>query len=130
MGSLLAYDTSGAVIGTLEWLMVPKDEGYVLVDFEASANAGIRLRELWEVAGAMGSGYWPEYLGGAAHDYDVRLSGGQITSLVHRRNGSRRDLLTIQAAIAATPIRDGARDIRAIVGGPDRPVRPDAPELR
>ena len=73
---------------------------------------------------------WPEWLGGAAQDFRVELAGKaghkHIAALVHKKSGHRRERAAIEAAIAAAPVKDGARDIRHLVGGPTRPLTLDA----
>jgi hypothetical protein len=125
---LLAYDAAGAVIATLDYLVARDEDGqaFGLLDFEEHERVGGQLTDIWSVDGAAGSGTWPEYIGARAHDFKVELAGKRITALVHARSGARRERATIEAAIAAVPVVDGARDIRAIVGGPQRPIQLDA----
>ena len=138
---LLAYDAGGNIIATLDYLVACEADGNVigLVDFAAHEAAGARLREVWAVSSATGSGTWPEWLGSQAHAFRAELTGQLITTLVHKISGVRRERAAIEAAIAATPVdgRTGAKDIRHIVGGPQRPllldedgrtIGPDHPE--
>jgi hypothetical protein len=124
MQALLAYDVDGNVVATLDHMVARDESGNVvgLIDFEAHENAGGKHRDIWEVADAAGSGCWPEWLGNRAHDFRVELEAGRIVALVHKRNGRRRERAAIEAAIAAVPEVDGARDIRHLVGGPMRPL--------
>ena len=125
MRSLLAYDAAGSVVATLDHMVARDNEGNVigLIDFGAHEDAGGKLRDIWDVAGTTGSGTWPEWLGSAAHAFRVELTNRRITALVHRASGFRRERAAIEAAIAATPIDgQGMRDIRHIVGGPQRPI--------
>lgn len=135
MHCLIAYDTDGNVVATLEHLVASDHEGHVLglVDFGAHELAGGDHTDIWKVASdgcqVKGSKVWPEWLGGRAKDFRVELEGApgqrRIGALVHKVSGHRRERATIEAAIAATPIVDGARDIRHIVGGPQRPLHID-----
>jgi hypothetical protein len=130
IGCLLAYDAGGAVIASLEWLMVPDGKGGFAgpVDFEAHEAGGGRLRECWDVADASGSCFWPEFLGSRATEYRIELAGGRASALVHRVSGERRDRTDLERRIREAPVRsDGSRDLRSVVGGPDRPVRPADP---
>lgn len=126
MGPLLAYDAAGNVVATLDYLTARDAAGTVvgLIDFEAHEAAGGKLRDIWQVNGAGGSGTWPEWLGGRAHDFGIEIGpDGRIGALVHRTSGYRRERAAVEAAIAAAPtLRNGARDLRGIVGGPQRPL--------
>lgn len=124
MGMLLAYDASGAVVATLDYSVVLDADGHVvgMWDFEATESAG-PLTAIWTVSNASGSGTWPEYLGQQAHAFRaIRGSDGRIAALIHKTSGFRRDRAAIQAAIAAAPVINGVKDLRAIVGGPNRPI--------
>lgn len=129
---LLAYDAAGAVVATLDHMVARDADGNVtgLIDFEAHEAAGGKLRDIWQVGNAVGSGTWPEWLSSGAHDFRVELAGPsgakRIAALVHKTSGYRRERAAIEAAIAAVPLVNGARDIRAIVGGPQRPLALDA----
>lgn len=127
---LLAYDVDGSVIATLDHLVAHDEHGEAigLVDFEAHEVAGGKLRDIWEVSNAVGSGTWPEWLGGGVHDFRVELDAAKrITALVHKQSGYRRERASVDAAIEAVePDASGARDIRHLVGGPMRPIRLDA----
>jgi hypothetical protein len=132
LSMLVAYDSDGEVVATLDY-MVARDEGgepIGLIDFEAHERAGGKLRDLWEVAGAAGSGTWPEWLGQQAHAFRVKLEPGgkRIAALVHRQAGRRRERAPLEAAIAEriAAAAGEAADLRDLVGGPDRPLRLDA----
>lgn len=127
---LLAYDAAGNIVATLDYMVARNEHGEVigLVDFAAHEEGGGRLREVWDVAGAVGSGTWPEFLGGQAHAFRADVAGGRIAALVHRDSGHRRERAAIEAAIrdrrAAT--EEGVPvDLRDIVGGPQRPLQLD-----
>lgn len=123
---LVAYDIAGKVVATLDHVVARNDAGDVigLVDFEAYELSGGPLTDIWQVSGAAGSGTWPEWLGIRFHEFSVVLdpSTKRITQLVHI-SGFRRVRAAIEATIAAVqPDANGVRDIRAIVGGPTRPL--------
>lgn len=124
---LLAYDAAGVVTATLDSMIARDAAGNVLglVDFGAHEAAGGRLRDIWDVSDAVGSGTWPEWLGGRAHDFRVELQGGRIIALVHRRSRFRRRRAAIEKAIRRAPLVDGSRDLRALLGGPGRPLLVD-----
>jgi hypothetical protein len=136
--SLLAYDDDGNVIATLDYMVfnasgTEYDPGEVtgLIDFAAHQAAGGEHTDIWQVSDAKGSKVWPEWLGSAAHDFTVELTGKsghkQLSALVHKTSGHRRERVAIEAAIAAVePDANGARDIRHIVGGPSRSLKLDA----
>ena len=130
LSMLIAYDASGNVIATLDYMTVLNDDGDAvgLVDFEVHEDAGNNLTDVWQVSGAVGSGTWPEWIGGRAHDFKVERSGGKITALVHKTSGRRRERAAIQASInnRIEAAAGGPADIRDIVGGPDRPLNIDA----
>lgn len=138
LGCLVAYDSDGNVIGTLDHLVARDDDGNVtgLVDFAAHEAAGGDHTDIWTVDSGdparpiKGSKVWPEWLGAAAHDFKVELAGKagkkHIAALVHKTSGHRRERAAIEAAIGAVGVRrDGAKDIRRLVGGPTRPLRLD-----
>lgn len=88
MSSLIAYDASGNILATLDYLVRPGPDGNnQLVDFEAHEMGG-KLRELWNVHAAVGSATWPEVLE-QAHEYRVELVGKQISALLHVQSGRR-----------------------------------------
>lgn len=126
---MVAYDAEGNILGTLDHMIARDSSGTVigLVDFAAHEAAGGKLRDIWNVDGASGSGTWPEWLGGQAHSFRVELTGKQITALVHKTSGHRRERAGIEAAIAGVhPDERGRRDLRGIVGGPQRALVLDA----
>jgi hypothetical protein len=128
MSELLAYDAAKNVIATLGHVVASDESGHALglVDFDSHEQSGGRLRDIWEVSGAVGSGTWPEWLGGAAHSFRVELdSSKRIVALVHKTSGQRRERAAIVSAIEAVPVIDGKRDIRHLVGGPTRPLTLD-----
>lgn len=139
IGMLLAYDAAGNIVGTLDHLVARDDAGNItgLVDFTAHEAAGGEMTDIWIVDSGdpahpvKGSKVWPEWLGSGAHDFRVVLAGKagkkHIAALVHKTSGHRRERAAILAAIEATePNAAGAKDIRSIVGGPDRSLRLDA----
>ncbi len=132
---LLAYTADGEVIATLDYLVQYDDDGAPLgmVDFAEHEAAGGSLTDVWSVSTAVGSGTWPEWLGGQARDFRVELepgwsrstprsarSAGRIRTLVHRDSGHRRE-----RPLAEEEAGRSSRDRRKIVGGPDRPLRLD-----
>jgi hypothetical protein len=126
---LLAYDAAGTVIATLDTVVVHDENGDVvgLVDFAAHEAAGGEHTAVWAVAGAAGSKVWPEWLGLGAHQFRVELTGPpggkRIAALIHKTSGHRRERSALEGALAAIePDANGARDIRHLVGGPDRPL--------
>jgi hypothetical protein len=129
LAMLLAYDNEGVVVATLDYLVVRNAASDVvgLADFDAHEAAGGKLRDIWDVSNATGSGTWPEWLGSGAHDFTVELDKQKrIAALVHKTSGYRRERAAVEAAIAAVePNAAGAKDIRHIVGGPDRPMALD-----
>ena len=85
-----------------------------------------RLRDIWDVENAVGSGTWPEWIGGRAHDFKVETdpSTKRIKALVHKTSGHRRTRSSVEAAISKR-IKDATgqpADIRDLVGGPTRPL--------
>lgn len=129
LSPLLAYDADGNVIQSLDYMVARNPAGEVigLIDFEAHEAAGGKLRDIWNVDGAAGSGTWPEWLGAQVHDFRVELQGREISALVHRVSGHRRERMALRAAVAAVaPAEDGSRDIRHLVGGPGSPLILDA----
>lgn len=131
ISSLIAYDASGIVIATLDYVLArdPNTDDVIgLIDFAAHEEAGGEHVDVWSVDGATGSKVWPEWLGGRAHDFKVELVGlpgaKRIAALVHKTSGYRRDRAVLEAAIAAriAAAGDAPADIRDLVGGPDRPL--------
>lgn len=122
LGMLIAYDAAGNVVATLDYMVAKDAAGNVvgLIDFEGHEQAGGKLRDVWNVAGATGSATWPEWIGGRAHDFAVELDATKrIAALVHKDSGHRRERAALDAAMAAVePQEDGAKDIRHLVGGP------------
>lgn len=133
LSMLIAYDATGNVIATLDYLVQYAADGAPigLADFEVHEAAGGDMTDIWNVAGAKGSKVWPEWLGGAAHDFMVDLVGPpgrkRIAALIHKTSGHRRVRVGIEAAIAdrITKAKGGPADIRDLVGGPDRPMHLD-----
>lgn len=134
---LLAYDTDGNVVATLDHMVARDEAGDVvgLIDFAVHEAAGGEHTDIWRLSHSdhvvKGSKVWPEWLGIRAHDFRVELEGPpggkRIAALVHRTSGHRRERAAIDAAIAAVePDQTGARDIRHIVGGPIRHLVLDA----
>jgi hypothetical protein len=126
--SLIAYDENGKVVATLDYILSRDENGVAngVIDFEAYEATGAKLRDLWNVSNAVGSATWPEYLGGAAHDFKVELDeNNRIVALVHGRSRRKRKRSDIEAAIAerraVTPPGEPV-DLRDIVGGPNRPL--------
>jgi hypothetical protein len=132
MGPLLAYDAAGNIVGTLDHVVARDEHGDAigLIDFDAHETAGGEHTDIWQVSTAVGSKVWPEWLGGRAHEFRVELAGPpgrkRIAALVHRESGHRRERAAVHQAIAAAPEIDGAKDLRHIVGGPQRPLHLDA----
>lgn len=128
---LLAYDATGVIVATLDYVVARDEHDAVggLVDFGAHEAAGGEHTDIWTVSNAAGSKVWPEWLGAQAHQFRVELEGSpgrkRIAALVHLESGHRRERDAIEAAIAATPIVGGVRDIRHIVGGPTRRLELD-----
>ena len=93
---LIAWDEGGNIVATLDEV---RREGAFL-DVAAEEAAGIRLRTLWNVNGAVASGTWPESLGAAAHDYRVETSADgslpRVVRLVHRGSGLVRDRAALE----------------------------------
>jgi hypothetical protein len=132
MSELLAYDADGNVVATLGHMVARDAAGNVigLIDFDAHEAADGEHTDIWRVSGAKGSKVWPEWLGAGAHDFRVELAGKSgrkhIAALVHKESGHRRERAAVEAAIAAVPVVNGARDIRHLVGGPTKPLALDA----
>lgn len=146
LSMLIAYGAAGNVVATLDHLVARDPDGNVtgLIDFEAHELAGGKLRDIWDVDSAAGSGTWPEWIGARAHDFTVELGPDKrISALVHAKSGHRRERAAIEGAIrgrvaaakAATPAAGDVRlthdpkqsgpgsvDIRDLVGGPTRPL--------
>lgn len=129
---LIAYDAGGNVLATLDYLVkYDTDEARSplgLIDFAGHEAAGGKLRDIWEVPGAAGSGTWPEWIGGRAYDFKVELTSKKITALVHKTSGHRRERAGIEAEIAKRIEQAAGKpaDIRDVVGGPTRPLILDA----
>ena len=125
LSQLLAYDAAGNVIATLDYVVAKDADGNVtgLIDFAAHEAAGGKLRDIWNIDSAVGSGTWPEWIGARAHDFTVDLGADtRISALVHKVSGHRRERAAVEAAIASAPVIDGAKDLRAILGGPTAPL--------
>lgn len=127
MNPLIAYDADGNIVATLDHMVARNEAGDVigLIDFAAHEAANGALLDIWNAQGAKGSATWPEYLGIGAHHFRVELTGKHIAALIHKQSGHRRERAAIEAAIEATPVVEGRRDIRHIVGGPQRPLHLD-----
>jgi hypothetical protein len=129
LAPLIAYDADGNVVATLDFMVARDADGRVigLIDFEAWERSGRKLREVWEVGNAVGSGTWPEWLGTRAHDFRVeRGPDGRIAALVPKNGGPKRVKRVIQQAITrrvASAGDGGTVDISDLVGGPGRPLR-------
>ena len=54
MKTLVAYDADGNVVATLD-VIVERNPSPRLIDFDAHERAGRKLRELWDVEGAVRS---------------------------------------------------------------------------
>ena len=123
---LIAYDSDGNVIATLDHMVARDSDGNVtgLIDFAAHEDAGGKMRDIWGVEDAVGSGTWPEWIGAKAHDFTVELQGKQIKALVHKASGHRRERATVEAAVAARIKAAGEQpaDLRDVLGGPQRPL--------
>lgn len=131
IGSLIAYDTNGDVVATLDYVVryddSPERRPLGLVDFASHEASGGRLRDIWHVSSAVGSGVWPEWLGVRVYDFRVELESGtkRIAALVHKQSGYRRERASVEAAIEQriAEARGGhPADIRDLVGGPERPL--------
>lgn len=129
-GMLLAYDADGNVIATLDYAIAlnPDKSPRGVVDFGEQEESGLEHTAIWQVSAAVGSKFWPEWIGSAAHQFRVELEGPagrkRIAALVHRESAVRRERAALEAAIAER-IRDASdepADIRDLVGGPDRPL--------
>lgn len=135
LGVLLAYDTAGNVVATLDYMVRYDDDGAPLglVDFESHEKAGGEHTAIWNVENAAGSKVWPEWLGSRVHDFRVELEGPpgrkRIAALVHKVTGARRDRAALEAAIAERIAHAAGKpaDLRDLVGGPDRPLRGESP---
>jgi len=130
---LLAYDATGSIVGTLDYVVARDADGNVvgLVDFAVHEDVGGEHTDIWTMSNAVGSKVWPEWLGGQASQFRVELDGPpgrkHIAALVHRTSGHRRERATVEANIALRiAVYDPApADIRDLVGGPDRPLQLD-----
>lgn len=145
---LLAYNAGGEVVGTLDYLVARDETGKVLglYDFAAHEAKGGKLRDFWQFspAQAVGSGTWPEFLGHRAHEFRVELEGKRIVRLHHPSKHVRHrvrveDAITKAHESAIAEIRKQAKlrkgldveitapvvDLRAIVGGPSKPLELD-----
>jgi hypothetical protein len=138
-GMLLAYDDDGNVIAWLDYMVIydetPERNPIGLADFLGHEEQGkpFELADggVWHVEGAAGSKPWPEYLAGSVMQMRVEKEGKpgsrRIAALVHRKTRKRRDRAKIEARIERVMKRAAKRgepaDLRAIVGGPTRPVR-------
>lgn len=131
---LLAYDAEGNVVATLDYMVARNEAGDVvgMVDFEAHEIAGGELTDIWHNDAAAGSGTWPEWIGGRAHDFRVELEPGwsrskprgrrpdhRIRALVHRASDHRRERVAVEVKV------EPGADIRDMIGAPDRPLQLD-----
>lgn len=103
MTMLIAYNATGEIIATLDYMIAADPEGNVvgLVDFAAHEEAGGEHTDIFVVDTGnpanpvKGAKVWPESLGSLAHDFRVELDGppGQkrIAALVHAQSGHRRE---------------------------------------
>ena len=85
---LVAWNEAGDIVATLDGLFM--DGAYI--DLLAAEASGRKMRDLWIVAGAVGSGTWPVNLGGDAHRYRVELDPDQphrVVALIDRETGER-----------------------------------------
>lgn len=130
---LIAYDRSGNIVVSLDFLVLPDGEGgFGLVDLEEAERTGIKLRGLWEVSGASGSAHWPEHLGERFHEFRVerdRRFALPARRLVHRLSGHVRHRDAIEAAVqqAKAGAHPDARHAaaRAVLGHPHQPLTLD-----
>lgn len=129
LSMLLAYNAAGEIIATLDHMVARDEAGSVvgLVDFTAHEETGGKLRDVWDVQGAAGSGTWPEWIGGKAHDFTVELDDKRIVALVHKDSGHRRKRAVIETEIAKRIARANGEpaDLRDLLGGPDRALALD-----
>jgi len=143
VGPILYFDAEGTIIATLDVCGLPDaGNGPRIADFASHEANGGRLRDFGDLSWtdaegvhhATGAGAWPEWIGGAqAAEFRVEMdphpapARARILALVHRTSGHRRERAAIEAAIdAVVPNADGAKDIRHLVGGPDRPLALDS----
>lgn len=150
-GILLAYDVSENIVAYLEYLVWHDPQGQPhLVNFEAHEAVGGRLRDVWYVPGAVGSGSWPEYLPPESlEDFRVELDHAhplRIRRLRHKRSGhvrARADIVAEVARRREEAVRAIAReanlpddvrlefdvppeiDVRDLVGGLGKPLALD-----
>lgn len=135
LGQLLAYDTDGHVIASLDYLVKRDADGNVLGlhDFGAEEENGHEFDSatnsegIWHVEGARGCKVWPQWLK-EPHEYTVEKEGKRgkkkIGALVHRPTGQRIPRSDVDGAINERI--EAARhslqpvDLRDLVGGPDR----------
>ena len=85
---LVAWNENGDIVATLDGLSVDGK----FIDLLAAEAGGQKMRDLWLVAGAVGSGTWPVNIGGEAHRYRVELDPEQphrVVALIHRETGAR-----------------------------------------
>jgi hypothetical protein len=135
-GALISYDANGDIISCLHSLVQYDAAGGLigLVDFAGREEAGEDMALYRKDPRAAGAGAWPEWLGSAAADFRVELTGkagkkgkGSIAALVHKASGHRRERAAIEAAITdrIAKAKGKPADIRDLVGGPDRPIALD-----
>lgn len=103
---LLAYNADGRVVATLDYLSPVHpvtQEPLGRVDLALVEASGAKLRHLYMVEGAVGSGTWPEFLGVAAHDFYVVVDPSyrhRIRYLWHPESDHVRDREDIENAVA------------------------------
>lgn len=149
LSCLLAYNAGGEVVASLDHLIwLAPDGTRHVVDFAAHEAAGGKLRNVWLVNDAVGSGSWPEWLGASVHDFRVELDHGEahrIRRLVHQRSGhvrhrdridreiARRHAAEVKAIRKTLGLRKDAEvsvdgvvvDLRDLLGGPGKPLEID-----
>ncbi len=126
LSMLIAYDVDGNVVGTIDYMVANNENGDAvgLIDFEAHEKSGGSMTDIWQVGNAVGSGTWPEWVGGRAHDFKVERQGKKIMALVHKQSGHKRERVVVESAIQDRIKRAKGEpaDIRDLVGGPDKPL--------
>ena len=85
---LIAYDSDGNVVASLDNVVVSDTDGKLLGTVDLAAH---EAADLWKVDGATGSAVWPDKIPGSAHDYRVKLKAKRIIALEHKVTGKRLD---------------------------------------